>query len=158
MTFDLKKRRIADNDATVKSRRAIPCPLVPGDKFVVTVSYMSPSAMERLNRASMKSRFDEQSRMTRSTVDRATAARLFVEHHVHGWEGLTVGALQQFMPLDVTAEELDLPVEFTKQNAIEFILGSTTFDAWMLQQTTDATLFALTPPRPATEERDPEGK
>lgn len=113
---------------------------VPG--FSVEVNYIPRTEMTRLIRDCQKSEMNRKTRQIEMKLDEDKFIRKLVERAINDWKGLTPKKVNEnFVPVQVTAENENVNVPFDVDSAVTLIKESSVFDDWLNEKIADLDSF-----------------
>ncbi len=113
-------------------------PGFPG--FVLTLCFMSRESLVSIRKRATKTSF--KNRQALEEFDEDLFLKLYVEHTVKGWKGLTAGYLEQLAPVDVSDVDSSSEIEFSADNALALMKASADFDAFISEQVSNLGNFS----------------
>ncbi len=130
---DLKS--IVKNDAEITEE----FPGYPG--FEVTLCYKPRKMLAGIRKACVKQEFNRKTRQLEEVLDEEKFLHRFVESVIKGWKGLKVSYLQELVLVDTEDLDPEAEIEFTPENAVVLMEGSSAFDDWVTNTVTDVENF-----------------
>lgn len=132
MTINISKLAIPNKEIEVD---------YPGlDGFTVSVAFQSRDELMRLRKKSTTQKF--KNRQLEEVVDNDLFLELYVKAVIKGWKGLTLKGLSKLMLVDLGDLDPNTPVEYTEQNALELMKGSSDFDSFITETISDISSFS----------------
>lgn len=112
-------------------------PGMPG--FVVSIAFLSREVLQNIRKKATKTTFKNRQPVEELNDD--LFLELYVKNSIKGWSGLKYKYVEQLVPIDTTGLDLDKELEFSDENALLLMKGSTNFDAYISEQVTDLANF-----------------
>lgn len=132
MTINISKLAIPNKEIEVD---------YPGlDGFTVSVAFQSRDELMRLRKKSTTQKF--KNRQLEEVVDNDLFLELYVKAVIKSWKGLTLKGLSKLMLVDLGDLDPNTPVEYTEQNALELMKGSSDFDSFITETISDISSFS----------------
>ena len=107
-------------------------PGMPG--FVVSIAFLSREVLQNIRKKATKTTFKNRQPVEELNDD--LFLELYVKNSIKGWSGLKYKYVEQLVPIDTTGLDLDKELEFSDENALLLMKGSTNFDAYISEQVT----------------------
>lgn len=132
MTINISKLAIPNKEIEVD---------YPGlDGFTVSVAFQSRDELMRLRKKSTTQKF--KNRQLEEVVDNDLFLELYVKAVIKSWKGLTLKGLSKLMLVDLGDLDPNTSVEYTEQNALELMKGSSDFDSFITETISDISSFS----------------
>lgn len=110
--------------------------------FFVNVNFISKEKMRKLLDRSTKTTFSKKTHKPEEEVDNDMFLSIYSKSLISGWRGLKTRYLTELVPVDLTGEtDLDKEIEYTEEDALDLLKGSTDFDNWLSSVVSDITVF-----------------
>ena len=109
--------------------------------FFVNVNFISKEKMRKLLDRSTKTTFSKKTHKPEEEVDNNMFLSIYSKSLISGWRGLKTRYLTELVPVDLTGEDLDKEIEYTEEDALDLLKGSTDFDNWLSSVVSDITVF-----------------
>lgn len=113
----------------------------PGiDGFKVKVAFQSREELIKLRKKATTKKW--KGRELTEEVDDQLFLQLYVKAVVKGWSGLRIKDLPRLLLVDVSTQaNQDAELEFSEENALQLMKGSTDFDSFVSDTVSDLTNF-----------------
>lgn len=110
--------------------------------FKVKVAYLSRQRLSDIRKAATRSKMNHRTREMEETLNEEVFMKAYIEESILDWEGFTIGAAKELMPLSVPAEITDdTVVDYSSDEARSLVENSTYFDGWLSEVTADLSRF-----------------
>ena len=109
--------------------------------FFVNVNFISKEKMRKLLDRSTTTKFSKKTHKPEEEVDNDLFLSLYSKALISGWKGLKTGYLKELLPVDLTGEDLEKDIEYTEDDALDLLKGSSDFDNWLSSVVSDITVF-----------------
>jgi hypothetical protein len=103
--------------------------------FKVQLSFLSRETLVAIRKKATKQNF--KGRQVTEEVNDELFLSLYVAACVKGWSGFKLSYLEQLAPVDLTGQDLSAELEFSEENALFLMKGSSNFDAWVSETVQD---------------------
>jgi hypothetical protein len=104
----------------------------PGLKgFEVEVANLSRKELTGLRKKCTSTKFDRKTRQALEVLDEEKFVTEFTNSVVKNWKGLTLEHLETLILVDISGEDANKELEFSKENAETLVSSSTEFDTWL---------------------------
>lgn len=132
--MDLKNLIVDDTSIEVEH------PTLEG--FFVGVNFISKEKMRKLLDRATTTKFNKKTHKPEEEVDNDTFLGFYSKALIKDWRGLKYSYLKELLPVDLTAvPDLDVELEYTEDNALSLLKGSSDFDTWLSSTVSDVTVF-----------------
>lgn len=108
-------------------------PGIPG--FKVTLSFLSRETLVNIRKKATKSTF--KNRQVSEELNDELFLQLYAQASIKGWKGLTLSALEQLAPVDISGQDPEAELEYTEENALFLMKNSSNFDSFVSETVTD---------------------
>lgn len=108
-------------------------PGLPG--FKINLCFLSRETLNTIRKKSTKTVF--KNRQTTEDFDEDLFLKLYVQHTIKGWRGLTLEHLAKLVPIELGDQDPKTEVDFSDDNALSLMKNSTNFDSFITEQVTD---------------------
>ena len=126
-----------------KAQIDIEHPLLDG--FVVTVNFISKDKMRKLLDRSSTTKFSKKTHKPEETLDNDIFLNMYSKALISNWTGLKYSYLNELLPVDLSSiTDLEELVDYTEEDALDLLKGSTDFDTWLSDAVSDITVFNKT--------------
>jgi hypothetical protein len=113
----------------------------PGyDGFKVTINFLSRDELIKLRKKSTKTVWKQ--RQQSEEFNEELFLKLYTESVVKGWTGLKLKYLKDLILIDVGTKDLETQLEFSVDNAVALMKGSTEFDTFITENMSDLSVFS----------------
>lgn len=109
--------------------------------FEVEVVNLSRPQLIALRKRCVVSKMDRRSKMVIETLDEDKFLAEFTAATIKNWKGLTFGALEQLILIEVPADKLDEEVPYSQEDAELLVKNSQEFDTWINETVFDLENF-----------------
>jgi hypothetical protein len=109
--------------------------------FELEIATMSRPALIAMRKKCLHTKIDKKTRQPVETLDEEKFIADFVRATLKNWKGLTLGMLEQLLPIDVAGKSLDTEVPFTFEDAELLVKHSGEFDQWLNEAVFDLDNF-----------------
>ena len=109
--------------------------------FLVTLSYVPRQELQKIRKKCLKISFNKKTHLQEEQLDDEMFLELYVNKVISGWKGLKYKYLQEFLPVDITAVDPEVELEYSPENALELMKNSQVFDSWITSNISDITNF-----------------
>ena len=113
-------------------------PGMPG--FKVSVAYLSREVLLKIRKNTTKSVFKGR-QVVEEPNDEAFLEQ-YVEAAIKGWSGFKLRYVEQLAPLDISAQDKDAELEYSKENALMLMKNSSDFDNYITSVVSDLGKFS----------------
>ena len=104
----------------------------PGlDKFEVEVVNLSRERLMALRKSCVETKFDRKTRSPIEDLNEKKFVREFTNATINDWKGLTLTCVEQLMLVDISAEDPEAEMPYSKDNAELLVSNSADFDTWL---------------------------
>ena len=104
----------------------------PGfEGFEVEVVNLGREKLIALRKSCIETRFDRKSRIPVEELNEKKFVKEFTKASVKNWRGLKLDYLDQLMPVDITAQDPNVELDYSEENAELLVTNSGDFDAWL---------------------------
>lgn len=118
------------SELMVDSKSAwIEYPDFPG--FEVELVYLARKEMQALRKRCVTEKFDRTTRQKEEKLNEKKFIEEFANAVIKDWKGLTLGIVEQLILIDRKGAPADTPLDYTPENAVALMSGSTDFDTWI---------------------------
>ena len=126
-----------------KAQIDIEHPLLDG--FVVTVNFISKDKMRKMLDRSSTTKFSKKTHKPEETLDNDIFLNMYSKALISNWTGLKYSYLNELLPVDLSSiTDLEELVDYTEEDALDLLKGSTDFDTWLSDAVSDITVFNKT--------------
>lgn len=132
MTLSLKSLLVPSKEIEVEY------PGMPG--FLIQIAFLSRETLLTIRKKSTKTTF--KNRQPQEEFNEDVFLQLYVENAIKGWQGLKLKYLEQLAPVDLSGQDLENDLEYTKENALFLMKNSSNFDAFITEQVGDLGNFS----------------
>ena len=114
----------------------------PGlDGFKVSLAYLTREQVQKIRKKATTNRVNKRTRSVEEELDSDLFQDLYIGSIIVGWSGLKMKYLLKMLPVNIAEEDLDLELEFSKDNAIELMKNSADFDSFITDTLEDVQNF-----------------
>lgn len=113
-------------------------PGMPG--FKVSVSYLSREVLLKIRKNTTKSVFKGR-QVVEEPNDEAFLEQ-YVEAAIKGWTGFKLRYVEQLVPVDISEQDKEEELEYTKENALMLMKNSSDFDNYITSVVSDLGKFS----------------
>lgn len=113
-------------------------PGMPG--FKVSVAYLSREVLLKIRKNTTKSVFKGR-QVVEEPNDEAFLEQ-YVEAAIKGWSGFKLRYVEQLVPVDISAQDKDEELEYSKENALMLMKNSSDFDNYITSVVSDLGKFS----------------
>lgn len=110
--------------------------------FKINVVFLTREALVSIRKKATKVTL--KNRQPIEELDDEVFLELYVEAAVKGWSGLKLSYLEQLAPIDMTGQNPEDTLAFSKANALFLMKSSTNFDGFISEKVTDLSNFTKT--------------
>lgn len=103
--------------------------------FKIDISFLSRETLVALRKKATKQTY--KNRQPVEELDEDLFLKLYVQACIKGWKGLKLSYLEQLAPVDLTGQNPDDELEYSEDNALSLMKGSTNFDAFISETVSD---------------------
>lgn len=108
----------------------------PGfDGFKIDIAFLSRETLVGLRKKATKQTYKNRQPIEELNDD--LFLQLYVQACIKGWKGFKLSYLEQLAPVDLAGQNPDDELEYTEENALSLMKGSTNFDAFISEMVTD---------------------
>jgi len=112
----------------------------PGfEGFKVTVSFLSRETQLNIRKKSTK--ISIKNRQPSEDFNEDLFLQLYVDSAIKGWSGLKLSYLESLAPVDLSGQDPEDFLEFSKENALYLMKNSPDFDTFITETVTDLANF-----------------
>ena len=99
--------------------------------FEVELANLSRKEMVNLRKRCTTNKFDRKTRMFNEELDETKFIKEFSSATVKGWKGLKLQYLEELILVDLSGQDTETMMEYSKDNAEVLVENSTEFDNWL---------------------------
>jgi len=103
--------------------------------FKIDVAFLSRETLVSLRKKATKQTYKNRQPVEELNDD--LFLQLYVQACIKGWKGFKLSYLEQLAPVDLTGQNPEDELEYTEENALSLMKGSTNFDAFISEMVTD---------------------
>lgn len=115
-------------------------PGMPG--FKINVVFLTREKLVSIRKSATKTTF--KNRQPVEEMDDDVFLKLYVEAAIKNWSGLTFAYLEQLAPIDMTGQDPENTLAFSKDNALFLMKSSANFDGFISEKVTELSNFKQT--------------
>jgi len=113
--------------------------------FLVKVAFISKDQTKKMLDRSTTNKYSKRTHKLEEEVDNDLFLKLYAKALIKGWSGLKYTYLTELLPVDLSAiDDLETEIEYSEENALDLLKGSTDFDNWLSSVVSDISLFNST--------------
>jgi len=109
--------------------------------FKVQLRYLTREELTKMRNACLVTKFNKRTHQREAEVDSDKFTKLYADKVLVNWSGLKVKHLSEFIPVELVGVELEEDIPFSKEEAIDLMLSSTVFDAFITDAMGDISTF-----------------
>lgn len=115
-------------------------PECPG--FQVEISHLSRQELTKIRDRCTINKIDRSTRMPKAELDSDRFVDILTKSTIKNWKGLKLKYIETLLPIgDIEETEKDTELEFSNENALDLVKGSSEFDTWVNEITFDLSSF-----------------
>jgi len=112
----------------------------PGmEGFKLNLSFLSREELTKIRKKATKTEY--KNRQPVETLNDELFLQLYVDACIKGWEGLKFSYLEQLAPVDLSAQNPDDTLGYSRENALYLMKASSNFDSFISEQVTELANF-----------------
>lgn len=112
----------------------------PGlDGFKINLSFLSREALINIRKKATKISY--KNRQPLEELDDKIFLKSYVEAAIKSWSGLKLKYLEQLAPVDITDQDPEAELEFSKESALDLMQNSAEFDSFVSETVTELSNF-----------------
>lgn len=112
----------------------------PGfEGFKLSLSFLSREELTKIRKKATKVEY--KNRQPVETLNDELFLQLYVDASVKGWEGLKFSYLEQLAPVDVSAQNPEDTLGYSRENALYLMKASANFDSFVSETVTELANF-----------------
>lgn len=104
----------------------------PGiEGFELKLAYLSRQRMVKLRKDCLITKIDRKTRVPMEVLDEDRFIEEFVKAAIKDWKGLTIGKLEELVPLDLSEATPETEIPFSSDDAFVIVKNSAEFETWL---------------------------
>lgn len=112
----------------------------PGmEGFILELSFLSREELGKIRKKATKTEF--KNRQPVETLNDELFLQLYVDSCIKGWKGLKFSYLEQLAPVDISGQEPDDFLGYSRENALYLMKASANFDTFVSETVTELANF-----------------
>lgn len=103
--------------------------------FKIDIAFLSRETLVSLRKKATKQTYKNRQPVEELNDD--LFLQLYVQACIKGWKGFKLSYLEQLAPVNLDGQDLNDELEYSEENALSLMKGSTNFDAFISEMVTD---------------------
>lgn len=99
--------------------------------FKVEITNIARKELTKLRKECVTTKFSRQTRMPEEVFDDEKFVEKFALKTIKNWSGLTLEHLSSLILIETEGQDLTKELEYSQENAVALISGSSEFDNWL---------------------------
>ena len=112
------------------------------DGFQISLQYLTREDLLKIRNASLTYKFNKRTRQREEEVDNDKFLEHYAEKAIKDWKGLKMKHLPILLPVDISGDDPEEPVDYSEEDAIELLKNSTIFDQFVTDTMNDFEQFS----------------
>ena len=112
------------------------------DGFEVHLRFLSREDLVKVRNQSLTFKFNKRTRQREEEVDNDKFLEHYAEKAIKDWKGLKMKHLPILLPVDISGDDPEEPVDYSEEDAIELLKNSTIFDQFVTDTMNDFEQFS----------------
>jgi hypothetical protein len=121
-------------------------PGLKGLEFILT--YLSKDELNRIIKKCTRNKINPRTRQVENELDDDLFLETYINSVVKDWTGFKFKYLDTFLAWDASSVDPEDEMEYSQENALVLMKGSTVFDNWVSEQIADLGKFMKTESKP----------
>ena len=114
----------------------------PGYKgFSLDICYLGRDELVKLRKKCVSTKFNKRTHQPEEVLDEDKFLEEYVAAVIKGWSGLKFSYLEEFLLVDISKQNPDDELPFSRENAESMMRNSNTFDSWITDTVSDLENF-----------------
>lgn len=114
----------------------------PGYKgFSLDICYLGRDELVKLRKKCVSTKFNKRTHQPEEVLDEDKFLEEYVAAVIKGWSGLKFSYLEEFLLVDISKQNPNDELPFSRENAESMMRNSTTFDSWITDTVSDLENF-----------------
>jgi hypothetical protein len=114
------------------------------EEFVISLVYLNREDLMKIRNASLTFKFNKRTRQREEEIDNDKFLAAYCERAIKGWKGLKVKHLPLLLPVDISGDDVEEPIDYSKEEALSLITNSTVFDQFITDTMNEFEQFSIT--------------
>ena len=114
------------------------------EEFVISLVYLNREDLMKIRNASLTFKFNKRTRQREEEIDNDKFLAAYCERAIKGWKGLKVKHLPLLLPVDISGDDGEELIEYSKEEALSLITNSTVFDQFITDTMNEFEQFSIT--------------
>src|SRR5210317_446037 len=114
------------------------------DGFEVNIRFLNREDLMKIRNASLTFKFNKRTRQREEEIDNDKFLAAYCERAIKGWKGLKVKHLPLLLPVDISGDDVEEPIDYSKEEALSLITNSTVFDQFITDTMNEFEQFSIT--------------
>lgn len=114
-------------------------PECPG--FEVEVNHLSRKELGKIRDRCVNKKIDRATRQPVEELDSERFVEILTKSTIKNWKGLKLKYVETLLPVEIKEGDEEVELEFSTENAIDLVRGSSEFDTWVNEITFDLDSF-----------------
>ena len=114
------------------------------EEFVISLVYLNREDLMKIRNTSLTFKFNKRTRQREEEIDNDKFLAAYCERAIKGWKGLKVKHLPLLLPVDISGDDGEESIEYSKEEALSLITNSTVFDQFITDTMNEFEQFSIT--------------
>ena len=114
------------------------------EEFIISLVYLNREDLMKIRNASLTFKFNKRTRQREEEIDNDKFLAAYTDKAIKGWKGLKVKHLPLLLPVDISGDDGEEEISYSKEEALSLITNSTVFDQFVTDTMNEFEQFSIT--------------